>query len=64
MTAQIIDKKKLIFRIENDSYQFVKPKYLYKNDTKRMDAVIKGSTMGWNITGRFFSYNNLKQLLK
>lgn len=64
MKAQLIDRKNIIFRINNSEYQFVKPKFLYKNNNIRIGAKVKGSTMGWHIENQFFSYNKLKQLLK
>lgn len=64
MEVQLIDRKNIIFRVGNSEYQFVKPKFLYKNNNTRLEAKVKGSTMGWYIENQFFTYNKLKQLLK
>lgn len=64
MTAQLINRQGLIFRLNGNKYQFVKPNYLYRNDNERIEAKIKGSTMGWYIEDTFFTYNKLKELFK
>lgn len=63
MPPQLIDRKKLIFRIKNEEYHFVKPNFLYKDFGILIKAKIKGSTMGWNIGGEFISYNQLKKII-
>lgn len=64
MDLKVIDKQKHIFRIDNNEYQFVKPKFLYKNFGEVITAQVKGSTMGWNIEGEFVSYNQIRELFK
>ena len=61
MTLQLIQKQPFIFRANNIEYLFVKPKFLYKNCNLRIAAVVKGSTLGWNIGGEFLSFNKLKK---
>lgn len=61
MTVQLIDRKKLIFRIENIEYHFVKPYFLYKDFGIFIEAKLKGSTLGWYINNEFLSYNQLKR---
>lgn len=41
MAIQIIDKQNIIFRINENEYQFVKPNILYKNLHKRIKATLK-----------------------
>lgn len=63
MNIQVVDKKRLIFRIRNVEYHFVKPNFLYKDFGVLIKATVKASTMGWNIEGEFLSYNKMKKLL-
>jgi hypothetical protein len=64
MTIQLIDKKKLLFRIEKQEYRFIKPKYLMPGKEFRLiEAKVKGSTMSWNIEGGNVSYHQLKNKL-
>ena len=63
MTLQLIKKQPFIFRVNNQEYEFVKPKYLMAtNDFKLIEAKIKSSTMVWNIQGGTVSYNQIKNL--
>lgn len=64
MTIQVIDKQKLIFRVNNEEYQFMKPNFLFKNFGTVIPGRVKGSTLGWNVEGGFLSYNKLKYVLK
>lgn len=65
MTIQLIDKKKLLFRIEKQEYQFIKPKYLMPaNKFYLIEAKVKGSTMSWNIEGGNVSFNQLRDLCR
>lgn len=64
MTIQLIDNKKLIFRIEKQEYRFVKPKYLMpEKEFRLIGAKVKGSCMSWNIEGGNVSYNQLRDKL-
>jgi len=63
MKLQLIDRQRLIFRIENEEYQFLKPYYLYQDFGIFKKAKIKGSTMGWNIKGGFVSQNQLREII-
>lgn len=63
LEIQIVKYQPIIFRIENDTYQFIKPHSLYKNFGTLIKSTIKGSTLGWNIEGYFISYNQLKSTL-
>jgi len=64
MTLQLIDNKKLIFRIKDHEYHFVKPNFLYKDFGILIKATVKGSTMGWNVESEFISYNQLKRVFQ
>lgn len=61
---QLIDKKQIIFCHEKTWYKFVKPYYLYDLNLNMIKAVVRGSTMGWNINGKFVSFNKIKKLCK
>ena len=64
MKIQLINIKPITLRIENNNYQFVKPKYLLPNNQlKLIEAKIKGSTMVWNICNKQVSYNQIKKLI-
>ena len=60
---QLVDRKQLIFRIKNEEYMYIKPKYLMKDFGKLIEAKVKGSTMGWYLNNEFVSYNKLKNTL-
>jgi hypothetical protein len=61
---QLINKQTLTFRVENTEFDYVKPKYIMlKSEFMLRTAVLKGSTMFWNIKGKQVSYNQLKELL-
>lgn len=64
MIIQVIDKNKLIFRVNNSEYRFIKPNYLFKDFGDIRKAVVKGSVMGWNIENDFLSYNKMKESFK
>ena len=63
MEIQIIDKKKLIFRIKNIEYRFVKPNLLYFDFGNFIEGRVKQSTLGWYLNNEFFSYNKLKNMI-
>ena len=65
MKLQLIDRKKLRFRLDNTEYDFVKPKYLMPiNDLKLIEAKVKGSTMVFNINNTTVSYNQIKKCIQ
>lgn len=46
-------------------YDYVKPYYLVEvNSLKLIKATVKGSTLIWNISGKEFSYNQLKKCIQ
>lgn len=57
---QLIDKQRLIFCHENTWYKFEKPYYLYDLKLRLIKATVRGSTLGWNINGKFVSINKIK----
>lgn len=61
---QVIDRKNFVFRVNNSDYQFVKPNFLHKSFGIVVKGTVKGSTLGWQIEGDFFSYNKMKELFK
>lgn len=62
MDIQVIDKKKLIFRVKNIDYRFVKPNLLYFDFGNFIKGRVKGSTLGWSLNNEFLSYNKLKNM--
>lgn len=61
---QLINKQTLTFRVENVQFDYVKPKYIMiSSEFILREAVVKGSTMVWNVKGKQFSYNQLRELL-
>ena len=61
MEIQIIKRKPVVFRHKNREYEFVRPYYLMPADgLKMIKAVVKGSTLCWNIDGVIISYNQIK----
>lgn len=63
MTIQLISNKPIVFRVKNKQYEYVKPYYLM-NGLKMIKAVVKGSTMCWNIEGYTISYNQIRSATK
>ena len=64
MKLQLIDRKKLRFRLDNMEYDFVKPKYLMPtNELKLIEAKVKGSTMIFNINNTTITYNQIKKCI-
>jgi len=62
---QLIDKQRLLFGVNNKTFEFVKPYYLLPtNEFKLKKATVKGSCIVWNIFGIEVSYNQLKELFK
>lgn len=63
MNLQLIDRKKLRFRVNKVEYDFVKPKYLMPlNEFRLIEAKVKGSTMCFNIQGETITYNQIKEI--
>lgn len=64
MNIQLTKNKPITLRIENVIYQYLKPKYLLKeNSFKLIEAKVKGSTIIWNL-GKFqVSYNQIKKAI-
>lgn len=60
MNIQLINNKPITFRVKNKEYEYVKPYYLM-NGLSMIKAVVKGSTMCWNIEGKTISYNQIKK---
>ena len=63
MQIQLIDRKRLIFRIENVEYCFVKPYYLMKGIVL-IKGLVKGSTLCWNVERGVITYNQIKKAVK
>lgn len=64
MTLQLISNKPFVFLLNNIKYEYVKPKYLIKeNELKLIEAKVKGSTIIWYVDGEQLSYNQIKKLL-
>lgn len=51
------------FQIGLAHYAFKKPYYLIDSENRYYRAKVKGSTLGWNVNGKFVSYNKIKQNL-
>lgn len=65
MLIQIIDTKPITFRCENMEFEFSKPYYLIRvGELGMIKAIVKGSTMGWNIGNYFLTYNKFKKAIK
>lgn len=63
MTIQLISIKPIVFRVKNKEYEYVKPYYLMTGFTI-IKAIVKGSTMCWNIEGLSISYNQIRKALE
>jgi len=65
MEMQLINKKPIIFRVNNFEYKFVKPYYLMvKGEFRLIKGVVKGSTLCWNVGGGVVTYWSIKRLLE
>jgi hypothetical protein len=63
MNTQLIDRKEFLFRAGNCEYYFVKPYYLMPaGEFRLLKAVLKGSTICWNIQGKTISYNQIRKI--
>jgi hypothetical protein len=63
MNIQLISNKPIVFRVKNKEYEYVKPYYLITG-LNMIKAVVKGSTMCWNIEGDTISYNQIRSATK
>lgn len=63
MEIQIIDIKRIIFRVNGSDYMYIRPSTLMRNFGEFIEGKVKGSTLGWNIEGGFVSYNQIKEII-
>lgn len=59
---QLIEKQNGIFRL-NIGDLHTKPINLFTDGLFPLAKVIKGSTLGWHVKGKFISYNQLKKAI-
>lgn len=61
---QLIDKQQRKFRVGKTEFVYQRLAIYVGNSYKEVPPKVKGSTLGWNISGQFVSYNQIKKALK